>query len=70
LGSGGGYSVTEVIAAATRTLERTVPFEIAARRAGDPAVLIADITKAGELLAWKPQRNLDQMVSDAWKSFQ
>lgn len=70
LGSGGGYSVTEVIEAATRTLERSVPVENAARRAGDPAILIADITKAAKVLSWKPQLNLDQMVSDAWQSFQ
>ena len=70
LGSGGGYSVQEVIAAAERVLGRPVPTEIGARRAGDPAILIADITKASAILQWTPKLNLDHMVSDAWESFQ
>ncbi|MEI8066576.1 MAG: UDP-glucose 4-epimerase GalE [Actinomycetes bacterium] len=69
LGSGGGYSVKEVIASAEKTLGRAVPCLSAPRRAGDPAVLIADISKAGRLLSWKPELDLDAMVSDAWKSF-
>ncbi len=70
LGSGGGYTVKEVIAAAESALGRPVPYEMAPRRAGDPAVLIADITKAGKLLSWKPERDLQSMVGDALASFQ
>jgi UDP-glucose 4-epimerase len=70
LGSGGGYTVMEVIAAAERALGRAVPYEMAPRRAGDPAVLVADISKAGRLLSWKPERDLQSMVSDALASVQ
>ena len=70
LGSGGGYSVNEVIAAAERVLGRKIPTEISSRRAGDPAILIADITKASKYLTWSPTLDLNQMVSDAWESFQ
>ncbi|MEI6867237.1 MAG: UDP-glucose 4-epimerase GalE [Actinomycetes bacterium] len=70
LGSGGGYTVMEVIAAAERALGRAVPYEMAPRRAGDPAVLVADISKAGKLLSWKPERDLQSMVSDALASVQ
>lgn len=69
LGSGGGYSVKQVIASAEKTLRRAVPSLSAPRRAGDPAILIADISKAERMLSWKPELDLDAMVSDAWKSF-
>jgi UDP-glucose 4-epimerase len=68
LGSGGGYSVTEVINAAAKVLGREIPIEITSRRAGDPAILIADISKAAEILGWKPERDIALMVSDAWEA--
>jgi UDP-glucose 4-epimerase len=69
LGSGGGYSVREVIAAASQATGSQIPFIESPRRAGDPAVLIADITKANHVLGWKPTRNLEAMVSDTLASF-
>ncbi|CAB5007727.1 unannotated protein [freshwater metagenome] len=69
LGSGGGYSVREVIAAASQATGSQIPFVDSPRRAGDPAVLIADITKANHVLGWKPTRNLEAMVSDTLASF-
>jgi UDP-glucose 4-epimerase len=68
LGSGGGYSVTQVIEAAAKVLGREIPVEITTRRAGDPAVLIADIAKAEKVLGWKPERDIENMVSDAWEA--
>ena len=70
LGSGGGYSVNEVIAAAEKAVGRAIPAQVTDRRPGDPAVLIADISKAEKVLGWKPTRNLEIMVQDAWESFQ
>ena len=70
LGSGGGYSVREVITATEKVLGRQVPAEFVERRAGDPAVLIADITKAESILGWKPSQNIEDMVRDTWDSFQ
>ena len=46
LGSGSGYSVREVVAAASAATGHQIPFVDSPRRAGDPAVLIADISKA------------------------
>lgn len=69
IGSGGGYSVKEVIAAANSVIGRDLPTISSGRRAGDPAVLIADISKAEKLLGWKPTRDIKQMVSDTWESF-
>ena len=36
------------------------------RRAGDPSVLIASNKKALEKLGWKPERDLEQIIADAW----
>jgi len=68
LGSGGGYSVREVISVATKVLGRPVPAVESPRRAGDPATLVASITKAKSLLGWEPTRDLETMISDAVKS--
>lgn len=68
LGSGGGYSVREVISEATKVLGRPVPAIESPRRAGDPATLVASITKAKSLLGWEPTRDLETMISDAVKS--
>jgi UDP-glucose 4-epimerase len=68
LGSGSGYSVREVVAAASSAIGHQIPFVDTERRAGDPAVLIADISKAKSQLDWAPTRDLNTMVSDTLKS--
>ena len=68
LGSGGGYSVTEVVSAASKVLGRDIPTEIASRRSGDPAVLIADISLAAKRLNWAPKHDIENMVRDTWES--
>ena len=59
LGSGTGYSVKEVIAAAGPN----VPTKVIGRRAGDPAVLLADISKAKAKLGWQPKFGLIDLFS-------
>jgi UDP-glucose-4-epimerase GalE len=67
LGTGRGHSVSEVVASIERVSGRPVPRAIAPRRAGDPPVLVADPTKASQLLGWRPRYpELDTMVSHAW----
>jgi len=68
LGSGGGYSVTEVVSAASKVLGRDIPTEITSRRSGDPAVLIADISLADQVLNWAPKHGIENMVRDTWES--
>jgi UDP-glucose 4-epimerase len=68
LGSGGGYSVREVISVATKVLGREVPAVESPRRAGDPGTLVASIVKAKSLLGWEPTRDLETMISDAVSS--
>jgi UDP-glucose-4-epimerase GalE len=68
LGTGTGHSVREVIAAVGRLCEGKVPFRDAPRRAGDPPILVADPTRAMQVLNWKPQHpDLDAIVQSAWK---
>ncbi len=68
LGSGDGYSVRQVIDAATKARGEQVPFVDAPRRSGDPAVLIADISKVKAKLNWYPTRDLTSIVTDALAS--
>ena len=69
LGSGTGYSVRQVVAAASAATGANIPFVNSTRRSGDPGVLIADISKAKKQLDWNPTRDLVTMVSDTLKSF-
>lgn len=69
LGSGGGYSVREVVTTASKVVGYEIPSIDVERRAGDPAVLIAGIDKAKALLDWTPTRDLEAMISDAYMSF-
>jgi len=68
LGSGSGYSVREVVKAASDAIGHQIPFVDSPRRAGDPAVLIADISKAKRMLDWSPTRNMTTMVADTLQS--
>ncbi|NBP91228.1 MAG: UDP-glucose 4-epimerase GalE [Actinobacteria bacterium] len=65
LGSGVGYSVREVITAAEEVLGAKASVLVGPRRAGDPAVLVAGIARAGQLLGWRPTRGLHEMVESA-----
>jgi UDP-glucose-4-epimerase GalE len=66
-GTGSGFSVREVLAAAERVTGRAVPHTVGPRRAGDPAELVADSTRLQERLGWKPRyTSLDEIVATAW----
>lgn len=68
LGSGDGYSVKEVVESCRRVTGHNIPAEVAPRRAGDPATLIASSQRAKDELGWTPTRtDLDQIVRDAWE---
>ena len=69
LGSGDGYSVRQVVVAAAKAKGQDIPTIDSPRRSGDPAVLIADISKAKNILGWSPTRRIEEMVSDTLASF-
>jgi UDP-glucose-4-epimerase GalE len=66
LGTGSGCSVREVVAMVDRVTGRRTPVRETARRPGDPPRLIAEATKAANLLGWRPRRSLEEMVRTAW----
>lgn len=66
LGTGEGYSVLEVVAAFEESTGITVKYQIVDRRAGDVAVNYANPALARELLGWKAEKSLQNMVADAW----
>ena len=65
LGSGTGYSNTEVLAACRDVTGRQIPARIAPRRPGDPAVLIASSARIRAELGWQAEKTLRDMVADA-----
>jgi UDP-glucose 4-epimerase len=67
LGNGKGFSVKEVIETARKVTGHPIPAKTEARRAGDPAVLIASSNKAQQELSWKPRSpELEQIIQSAW----
>ncbi|MFI1798910.1 UDP-glucose 4-epimerase GalE [Streptomyces sp. NPDC020379] len=68
LGNGSGFSVHEVIETARKVTGHPVPQTAAARRPGDPAVLVASAERAAETLGWRPRRTeLAEIIKDAWE---
>lgn len=67
LGNGRGFSVKEMIEAAKKATGRDIKVEIGARRAGDPAQLIASSEKAKKVLGWQPKyTDVKQIIQTAW----
>src|ERR1700758_5583081 len=66
LGTGKGNSVLEVIHAAEAATGHPVRRKIGPRRPGDPPALIADPSKAKEVLGWTAKRDLTEIVNSAW----
>lgn len=68
LGNGQGFSVKEMIVAAEKVTGQKIKTEIGARRAGDPAQLIASSDKAKSVLHWNPKfTNVEDVIATAWK---
>lgn len=67
LGTGKGTSVLEVIKAVEKLSKSSVPAKKGPRRAGDPAVLVADPGKAHRILGWRPRHSdLHTIIESAW----
>lgn len=66
VGTGNGYSVTEMINAAEKITGKKINFETVGRRAGDPARLVAQNSKAKNLLGWQAKYGLDEIITTAW----
>ncbi|WP_163852581.1 UDP-glucose 4-epimerase GalE [Paenibacillus elgii] len=67
LGNGKGFSVKEVIDIAREVTGHAIPAVVEARRAGDPAVLVASSERGRTELGWQPKRDsLQQIIASAW----
>lgn len=67
LGTGQGYTVKEIIEQARKITGHPIPIQITARRPGDPAELVADASRAQNLLQWRPtQSDLATIIKTAW----
>lgn len=68
LGTGQGHSVREIIAAAKRITGREIPSVERPRRPGDPPELVADATRARNILGWNPEFNdIGAIIETAWR---
>ena len=68
LGTGKPISVLEIIKAVEKVSGKKVPVEYGPRRAGDPATLCADATKARTELGWKPKFDtVEPIIETAWR---
>jgi len=68
LGTGTGFSNREVLNVCQEVTGRDIPAQVAPRRPGDPAVLVASAKKFQAERGWVPERGLPAMVADAWRS--
>lgn len=67
LGSNNGYSVKEMLDAAREATGKEIPAEIAPRRAGDPAKLVAASEKAKTVLGWEPAyTDIKEIIRTTW----
>ncbi len=68
LGNGNGFTVREMIAMAKTVTEKDFTVQEAARRPGDPPMLVGSSEKARQILNWQPEyADLSQIVRHAWQ---
>ena len=65
LGTGTGQTVLEVVTAAERVLGKKIAIDRRPRRPGDPALLVADASRAERALGWKAERTLEDSIRSA-----
>lgn len=67
LGNGNGFSVAKVVNVVEAVTGRILNIDYVERRLGDPAILVANSTRARNVLGWAPQySDLETIVSHAW----
>ncbi len=70
LGNGNGFSNRQVVDVVRSVTGHPVPVEVAPRRGGDPAVLVAASDRAKSELGWQPAKpELADIVTDAWEFY-
>jgi UDP-glucose 4-epimerase len=70
LGNGNGFSNRQVVEVAREVTGHELPVEVAPRRDGDPAALVASSQRARDELGWVPRKaTLQDMIGDAWEFY-
>jgi UDP-glucose 4-epimerase len=67
LGTGRGYSVLDMVKAASAAVGRDIPYQFAPRRPGDIATCYAETRRAQELLGWTAAHGIERMCADHWR---
>jgi len=67
LGTGTGTTVKELIATIKAVTGRDFRVDVVERRKGDSPVLVADNSKARDVLGWSPRYSLEDIIASAWK---
>ena len=67
LGAGIGYSVLDMVKAFENVNGVKIPCTIKDRRPGDVATCYADASKANDILGWKAEKTLQDMMRDSWR---
>jgi len=67
LGTGKGVSVLELVKAFTKASERSVPYRVMPRRAGDVAISYSDASLAEKELGWRAVCTIGDACRDAWR---
>ena len=70
VGCGRGYSVREVIDVVAEVTGRSIEPVPAGRRPGDPASVVADVSRIAQVLGWQARYDLTDMVRSAWQAEQ
>ena len=66
LGTNNGNTVKEVFSLCKEVTNKKIDVKICSRREGDPAILVADNSKAKQILNWQPKRDLEHSVKTAY----
>ncbi|QGN31737.1 UDP-glucose 4-epimerase GalE [Microlunatus sp. Gsoil 973] len=70
VGTGTGSSVSEVLEQIGRSTGYDVRPTIGDRRPGDPATLVADVSRIADALGWRAHHDLAAMVDSAWQAWE
>jgi len=69
VGTGGGYSVLEVLDAVREVTGLPFDVEVTAARPGDPPAVVAEVNKIRRDLSWKARYGLGDMVRSTWQAW-
>lgn len=70
LGSQDGYSVFDIIRSVEEVTKQQIKYDLAPRRAGDPAKLVASSAKIKQILGWSPKYSINDIIAHAYRFHQ